>query len=158
MYRSAGAEAKTRASVRPRWNLATTACLSAPTSRFKYASPSVTVKGKDDAGTRATVPPPHSSRELNLGKMIPALRRPVSVPLGRLEMTVFARIDGRRAVTDIASEVGLSPFEVLRIIERLMELVPDLTLGESEVVELSTDDLWDVEDAGKTGETPSTKR
>lgn len=118
----------------------------------------MTVKGKDDAATRATVPPPHSSREMNLGKMIPALRRPVSVPLGRLEMTVFSRIDGRRAVSDIASEVGLSPFEVLRIIERLMGLVPDLTLGESEVVELSTDELWDVEDAGKTGETPSTKR
>jgi hypothetical protein len=117
----------------------------------------VTVKGKDDAATRATLPPPHSSRDLNLRNIVPALRRPVSVPLGRLEMTVFSRIDGRRSVNDIASEVGLSPFEVLRIIERLIELVPDLTIGESEVVELSTDELWD-EDPGKTGENPTTKR
>lgn len=117
----------------------------------------MTVKGtgKDDAATRATVPPPHSSRELDLAKMVPSLKTPVSVPLGRLEMTVFSRIDGRRSVTDIAQEVGLSSFEVLRILERLMELVPDLRLGESQVVELAMDDLWDDVDGSKTGENPS---
>lgn len=109
----------------------------------------MTVKGKDDAGSAVTIPPPHSSRELDLAQIVPSLGRAVSVPLGRLEMTVFSRIDGRRSVTVIAQEVGLSPFEVLRILERLMGLVPDLKLGESEVVELSMDELWDVEDDGK---------
>ena len=117
------------------------------------------MKGKDDAATRATVPPPHSSRELNLARMVPSMRSPVSVPLGRLEMTVFSRIDGRRSVTDIAGEVGLSGFEVLRILERLIELVPDMRLSESQVVELSMDELWDDNDinGAKTGEVP-TKR
>lgn len=85
------------------------------------------------------------------------MRSPVSVPLGRLEMTVFSRIDGRRSVTDIAGEVGLSPFEVLRILERLIELVPDMRLSESEAVELSMDELWDDDDGinnAKTGEVP----
>ena len=113
------------------------------------------MKGDDNSATRVTIAPPHSSRELNLAKMVPTVRAQVSVPLGRLEMTVFSRIDGRRSVTDIASEVGLSAFEVLRIIERLIELVPDLKLGESEVVELSMDDLWDAEDGIKTGENPA---
>jgi hypothetical protein len=114
----------------------------------------VTVKGKDDAATRATVAPPHSSRQQDLAQLVPSLKSPVSVPLGRLEMTVFSRIDGRRSVNDIASEVGLTPFEVLRILERLMGLVPDLRLGQSEVVELSMDELWDEEDVNnaKTGE------
>ena len=104
---------------------------------------------KDDAATRATVPPPHSSRATNFDRMVPTLKAPVSVPLGRLEMTVFTRIDGRRTVTDIAGEVGLTPFEVLRILERLISLVPDLRIGETEVVELAMDemdDLWDEED------------
>jgi hypothetical protein len=105
----------------------------------------VTTK-KDDAATRATVAPPHSSHANNFDRLVPTLKAPVSVPLGRLEMTVFTRIDGRRSVTEIAGEVGLSPFEVLRILERLMQLVPDLRVGESEVVELEMsemDDLWD---------------
>lgn len=146
--------------VRPRWNLATTARCAAAIGAFAYAECPVTVKGKDDAGTRATVPPPHSSREQNLAALVPSLKAPVSVPLGRLEMTVFSRIDGRRSVEAIAMEVGLSPFEVLRILERLMGLVPDLRLGESEVVELSMDELWDEEDPGavKTGELPTKKR
>jgi hypothetical protein len=109
------------------------------------------VEKKDDAATRATVPPPHSSSPVDLQRMVPTLKAPVSVPLGRLEMTVFIRIDGRRSVTEIASEVGLSPFEVLRILERLIQLVPDLRVGESEVVELAMDemdDLWDDADVG----------
>lgn len=112
-------------------------------------------KGKDDAATRTTVSPPHSSRSQNLAKLVPTLKAPVSVPLGRLEMTVFSRIDGRRSVDDIASEVGLTPFEVLRILERLMGLVPDLRMTESEdIVELSMDELWEADDAdmAKTGE------
>lgn len=110
----------------------------------------MTIK-KDDAATRATVPPPHSTGPVNFERMVPTLKAPVSVPLGRLEMTVFSRIDGRRSVTEIASEVGLTPFEVLRILERLIQLVPDLRVGETEVVELEMedmDDLWDEPDAG----------
>jgi len=110
----------------------------------------VTIK-KDDAATRATVPPPHSTGPVNFERMVPTLKAPVSVPLGRLEMTVFSRIDGRRSVTEIASEVGLTPFEVLRILERLIQLVPDLRVGETELVELEMedmDDLWDEPDAG----------
>lgn len=116
----------------------------------------MTVNGKDDAATRVTAPPPHSSRDVNLGRMVPTLKSPVSVPLGRLEQTIFTRIDGKRSVVDIAQEVGLAPFEVLRIIERLMGLVPDLRIGESEIVELAMDELWDDEDPSqaKTGENP----
>lgn len=123
--------------------------------------PLVTNK-KDDAATRATVPPPHSSNPKNFDRMVPTLKAPVSVPLGRLEMTVFSRIDGRRSVTDIASEVGLTPFEVLRILERLIQLVPDLRVGEAEVVELAMDemdDLWDEENpiTTKTAENEAKK-
>ncbi len=89
--------------------------------------------------------PPHSacSDPIAFDRLVPSLRAPVSVPLGRLEMTVFSRVDGRRSVLDISQEVGLSPFEVLRIFERLVELVPDLRIGEAEIVELSVEDLWD---------------
>lgn len=90
---------------------------------------------------------------------MPRLKSPVSVPLGRLESTIFMRIDGRRTVLDIAQEVGLAPYEVLRILERLMELVPDLRLvggeaGNNNVVELSVDDLWEESPAPneRTGE------
>ncbi|MBI2391304.1 MAG: hypothetical protein HYV09_17070 [Deltaproteobacteria bacterium] len=111
----------------------------------------------DDAANRATVPPPHSGNSsVDFEHLVPALRAPVSVPLGRLEMTVFTRIDGRRSVNDIASEIGLTPFEVLRILERLMQLVPDLTVGQQEVVELSVDELWDEDEAieATTAEVP----
>lgn len=107
-------------------------------------------KGPDDAATRATVPPPHSSAEsVEFDRLVPALKSPVSVPLGRLEMTVFTRVDGKRSVADIAAEIGLTPFEVLRILERLLSLVPDMSLRQSEVVELSVDDLWEDDDAPK---------
>ena len=115
--------------------------------------PNLVTDKKDDAATRATVPPPHSSKATNFERLVPTLKVPVSVPLGRLEMTVFNRNDGRRSVTEIAGEVGLSPFEVLRILERLMQLVPDLRVGESEVVELAMDemdDLWDEAEPNST--------
>lgn len=121
----------------------------------------MTVKGNDDAATRATVPPPHSSSAVDFERLVPTLKMPVSVPLGRLEMTVFSRIDGKHSVSEIASEIGLTPFEVLRILERLLQLVPDLTLRHTEVVELSVDDLWEEEDAQpepKTAENPTVKR
>ncbi len=85
-------------------------------------------------------------------------------PLGRLEQTVFTRINGQRSVLEISQEVGLTPFEVLRILERLEQLVPDLKVGQSEnVIELSVDELWeDDEDEildATTAEVPaSTKR
>lgn len=120
-------------------------------------------KGNDDAATRATVPPPHSSAaSVDFERLVPSLKAPVSVPLGRLEMTVFTRVDGKRSVTDIAGEIGLTPFEVLRIIERLLQLVPDMSLGQSQAVELSVDDLWEEEDeealpgGTKTAENPVT--
>ncbi len=120
------------------------------------------INKKDDAATRATVPPPHSSNAQNFERLVPKLKAPVSVPLGRLEMTVFSRIDGRRSVTEIASEVGLTPFEVLRILERLIQLVPDLRVAEAEIVEVAMDDmddLWDEENpvTTKTSENEAKK-
>lgn len=107
----------------------------------------MTVKGKDDSADRVTVPPPHSAAtSVDFERLVPTLRTPVSVPLGRLEMTVFTRIDGKHSVSDIANEIGLTPMEVLRIIERLLQLVPDLTLGHTDVIELSVDDLWEDEE------------
>lgn len=102
-------------------------------------------RGGGDDSTRATLRPPHSAHggEIAFDRLVPRLRTPVSVPLGRLEMTVFSRVDGRRSMLDIAQEVGLTPFEVLRIFERLVDLVPDLRIGEAEVVELSVDELWE---------------
>jgi hypothetical protein len=103
-------------------------------------------QGKDDADKRPTAPPPLSAATVvDFDHLVPSLGAPVSVPLGRLETTVFTRIDGKRSVSDIATEIGLTPFEVLRIIERLLGLVPDLSLGQSEAVELSVDDLWEEE-------------
>lgn len=121
-------------------------------------------QGKDDAAERATVPPPHSAADtVDFDRLVPALKSPVSVPLGRLEQTVFTRVDGKRSVAEIAGEIGLTPFEVLRILERLLSLVPDMILRQSEVVELTVDDLWEDEDeapAGdmKTRELPVLKR
>ncbi len=107
--------------------------------------------GSDDA--RSTVPPPHSSAEfVEFDRLVPALRAPISVPLGRLEMTVFSRIDGKHSVADIASEIGLTPFEVLRILERLLQLVPDMVVRQTEIVELSVDDLWEDEEGEAQGE------
>ena len=104
-----------------------------------------TASGGVDEAARETVRPPHSAcaEPIAFDRLVPNLRAPVSVPLGRLEMTVFSRVDGRRSVLEIAQEVGLAPFEVLRIFERLVELVPDLRIGEAEIVELSVEDLWD---------------
>jgi hypothetical protein len=105
----------------------------------------------EDAASRNTLRPPHSAAEtVDFQKLVPSLATPVSVPLGRLESTVFMRIDGRRSVHDIAIEVGLAPYEVLRILERLMSLVPALRVGQTETVELSVDDLW--EDAPDTND------
>jgi hypothetical protein len=53
------------------------------------------------------------------------------------------RVDGRRTILEIAQEIGLGAVEVLRIVERLQSLVPDLELRETEVVELSVDELWE---------------
>jgi hypothetical protein len=112
-----------------------------------------------DEANRTTIRPPHSGKdgEIAYDRLVPALKSPVSVPLGRLESTVFMRVDGRRSVLDIAQEVGLTPFEVLRILERLVELVPDLRLGESDVVELSVDDLWEDSSLSVIEAAPPTK-
>ena len=107
---------------------------------------------------RTTLRPPHSAVERpDFEKLVPKLGTPVQVPLGKLETTVFMRIDGRRSVKEIAQEVGLAPYEVLRILERLLQLVPDLRLAQTEVVELSVDDLsvddlWE-EEAGPNDRT-----
>ncbi|MGZ3420515.1 MAG: AsnC family protein [Polyangiales bacterium] len=98
----------------------------------------------EELASRTTLRPPHSAVETpDFAKLVPKRGSAVQVPLGRLETTVFMRIDGRRSVSEISAEVGLAPYEVLRILERLLQLVPDLTLGQSEVVELSVDELWE---------------
>jgi hypothetical protein len=113
----------------------------------------------EELATRTTLRPPHSAVETpDFEKLVPKLGTPVQVPLGKLETTVFMRIDGRRSVAEIAREVGLAPYEVLRILERLLQLVPDLRLAQTEVVELSVDDLqvddlWEDEPPGSNDRT-----
>lgn len=89
--------------------------------------------------------PPHSGKdgEIPFDRLVPRRRAQTQVPLGRLEATVLMRVDGRRTILEIAQEIGLGAVEVLRIVERLQSLVPDLELRETEVVELSVDELWE---------------
>lgn len=80
----------------------------------------------------------------DVDRLVPTLGSDVPIPLGPLESQLLAFVDGRRTVRDLASLLGLAPLEVLRVLERLQGLVPQLGFSTDDLLVL--DELW--------GETP----
>lgn len=85
--------------------------------------------------------------------LVPMLSSPAPVPVGPLEAKVLACVDGRRSVTEIGAVVGLASVETLHLLERLVALVPGLTLAErGSVVSELLDGGWDDPEGQPTAE------